>query len=241
MENSEITFGPRKFEGIVVFYRLLAGMVGGIAGGLVMLIGVILAGSVLQALADPAASVSPFAVFMGISVLFIATLLSNGLSVFLMSLCDQDKYQNPYGGLLQVAIINVFIFVLSILAYFIARSVDINFMLFVGLVQIIVAALASTLVFSAVTVRSTEFVIEIYSAFISLVFGLAITGVVALAGSSTATLFFGLPIIIWSSIGFFGGLTEFFYYQLYRHTGMDLLETGQDEEEEDEYREDKNS
>ncbi len=231
MENNELGFGPRKFEGVIVFYRMIAGIVGGVAGGLVILIGIIFAGSLIQTLADPTAAVSPFAIFMGISVLFLATLISNGLSVFLMSLCDQDKYQNPYSGLLQVAIINIFVFVLAIPAYFIGRNVDPSYMLIVALVQIITAALASTLVFSAVTVRASEFVIDVYSSFISLLFGLAITGIVTLMGSNTAPLFFGLPIIIWFSIGFFGGLTEFFYYQLYRHTGVDLLEAGIEEED----------
>lgn len=231
MENNELSFGPRKFEGVTVFYRMLAGIVGGIAGGLVIFIGIIFAGSLLQSVADPAAAVSPFALFMLISVLFIATLVSNGLSVFLMSLCDQDKYQNPYGGLLQVAIINIFTFVLCIAPYFLARNVDPNYMIIVALVQIITSALASTLVFSASTVRASEFVIDVYSSIISLLFGLGITGIVTLMGSSTAPLFFGLPIIIWFSIGFFGGLTEFFYYQLYRHTGVDLLEAGMEEDD----------
>ncbi|MBI4835834.1 MAG: hypothetical protein HY817_01095 [Candidatus Abawacabacteria bacterium] len=235
MQNTESSFGPRKFEGVTVFYRLLAGIVGGIAGGLIILIGVILANSLFQALADPTAAVSPFAIFMGISVLFIAGLIGNGMSVFLMSLCDQDKYQNPYSGLLQVAMINIFIFVLCIPAYFLARTIDINYMMLVALVQIVTSALASMLAFNAVTVRANEFVIDIYGGFISILFGLGIAAIVALMSSTPAPLFFGLPIIIWFSIGFFGGLTEFFYYQLYRHTGVDLLETSEDDYTDEEF------
>lgn len=226
MENHDYSFGPRKFEGVVVFYRLLAGIVGGLAGGLIVLIGVVFAGSLLNALSDPTAFVSPFAVFMGISVLFLANLISNGLSVFLMSMCDQDKYENPYRGLLQVAIMNIAIFVICIPAYFIAKSIDINFMLTVAVVHVIVSAMGSILVFSGATVRPSEFIVDVYGAFISLLLGLGITALVYFLGKELA-LFFGLPIIMWFSIGFFSGLTEFFYYQLYRHTGVDVLETGE--------------
>ncbi|OGC81929.1 MAG: hypothetical protein A2V81_03560 [Candidatus Abawacabacteria bacterium RBG_16_42_10] len=225
MADNDFYIGPRKYEGVIVFYRMLAGIVGGLAGGLIILIGLILAGSLLNALADPTAFVSPFAIFMAVSVLFMAGLVGNGLSVFLMSLSDQDKYQNPYRGLLQVAVINIVIFLISIGAYFIARSIDISFMITVALVQFVSSALASTFVFSAVTVRPSEFVIEIYGGFISMLLGLGIATLVYFVGNELA-LFFGLPIIMWFSIGFFGGLTEFFYYQLYRHTGVDVLETG---------------
>ncbi len=225
MADNDFYIGPRKYEGVIVFYRMLSGIVGGLAGGLIILIGLILAGSLLNALSDPTAFVSPFAIFMAVSVLFMAGLVGNGLSVFLMSLSDQDKYQNPYRGLLQVAVINIVIFLISIGAYFIARSIDISFMVTVALVQFVSSALASTLVFSAVTVRPSEFVIEIYGGFISMLLGLGIATLVYFVGNELA-LFFGLPIIMWFSIGFFGGLTEFFYYQLYRHTGVDVLETG---------------
>ncbi len=239
MENHEYAFGPRKFEGVIVFYRMLAGIVGGLAGGLIVLVGILLAGSLINALSDPTAFVSPFAIFMGISVLFLANLISNGLSVFLMSMCDQDKYDNPYRGLLQVAIMNIAIFVICIPAYFIAKSVDINLMLVVALVHIVSSALGSILVFSGATVRPAEFIVDVYGAFISLLLGLGITSLVYFLGRELA-LFFGLPIIMWFSIGFFSGLTEFFYYQLYRHTGVDLLETGdggsQEEEETEEFK-----
>lgn len=233
MAENDFYIGPRKYEGVIVFYRLLSGLVGGLAGGLVILIGLILAGSLLTALADPTVTISPFAIFMAVSVLFMAGLVGNGLSVFLMSLSDQDKYQNPYRGLLQVAIINIVIFLISIGAYFIARSIDVTFMIIVALVQFITSALASTFVFSAVTVRPSEFVIEIYGGFISILLSLGLATLVYYVGQELA-LFFGLPIIIWFSIGFFGGLTEFFYYQLYRHTGVDVLETGETDYQEDE-------
>lgn len=233
MADNEFSIGPRKYEGVIVFYRMLAGIVGGLAGGLIILIGLILAGSLLNALSDPTAFVSPFAIFMAVSVLFMAGLVGNGLSVFLMSLSDQDKYQNPYAGLLQVAIINIVIFLISIGAYFIARSININFMITVALVQFVSSALASAFVFSAVTVRPSEFVIEIYGGFISLLLGLGLAALVYFVGNELS-LFFGLPIIIWFSIGFFGGLTEFFYYQLYRHTGVDVLETGDADYQNDE-------
>ncbi|MBP7057355.1 hypothetical protein KBB08_02595 [Candidatus Gracilibacteria bacterium] len=232
MPSSDYTFGPRKYEGVIVFYRMLAGIVGGLAGGLIILIGIIFAGSLLNALSDPSTFVSPFAIFMGISVLFIAGLISNGLSVFLMSMSDQDKYTNPYRGLLQVAIFNIFIFVLCIPAYFIAKSIDLNFMMTVALVQVVLSSLGSVLVFSGVTVRPTEFIVDVYGSLLSTILGLGIAALVFFLGGGIS-LFFGLPIIIWFSMGFFGGLTEFFYYQIYRHTGVDVLETSSPDEPEE--------
>ncbi|MBP6085184.1 hypothetical protein KA517_03015 [Candidatus Gracilibacteria bacterium] len=232
MPSPDYTFGPRKYEGVIVFYRMLAGTVGGLAGGLIILIGIIFAGSLLNALSDPSTFVSPFAIFMGISVLFIAGLISNGLSVFLMSMCDQDKYTNPYRGLLQVAIFNIFIFVLCIPAYFIAKSIDLNFMMTVALVQVVLSSLGSVLVFSGVTVRPTEFIVDVYGSLLSTILGLGIAALVFFLGGGIS-LFFGLPIIIWFSMGFFGGLTEFFYYQIYRHTGVDVLETSSPDEPEE--------
>ena len=107
-----------------------------------------------------------------------------------------------------------------------------------ALVHFISSALGSILVFSGATVRPAEFIVDVYGAFISLLLGLGITSLVYFLGQELA-LFFGLPIIMWFSIGFFSGLTEFFYYQRYRHTGVDVLETGEalsEEEENEEFK-----
>ena len=86
-------------------------------------------------------------------------------------------------------------------------------MMTVALVQMVLSSLGSVLVFSGVTVRPTEFIVDVYGSLLSTILGLGITSLVFFLGGGIA-LFFGLPIIIWFSMGFFGGLTEFFYYQI---------------------------
>jgi hypothetical protein len=218
-------------EGINVFYRMLAGAVGGGAGSLIIFLGVLLFGSILSQFMEDSQLSSPIATFLIIIVLFFATLIANSLGAFLIGLTDPDKYTNLSKGLLQILLVNVVIFVFTLPVYFVVKSIDPFLTFYVAAVHFLFSAMTSGLVFNIIAVDREQILVNVYSIVLGVFSGLLLLVLLYMAAGEML-LFFSMPIIIWFSIGFVGGTVEYFYYQLYRHSGVDFLQT-EDLKEED--------
>lgn len=221
--NNDTEF--QRIEGITVLYRLLAGMIGGAGGALFIFMGMILGGSVLESFSDAAPKLSPFTTFLIMAVLFLSTLVSNTLGVLLIGLSDRNKYFAPFRGIPQVVVVNIILFILSIPVYLIAKNIDPILMAGVAVLQFFFSSMTSALVYEVLSADQSRVLLNIYSVVIGIFVSLLVMIFFYLTneGNSPLLLFFGMPIVIWLSIGFIGALIEYFYYQLCRLTGIDFL------------------
>jgi len=215
----------QKMEGITVLYRLLAGMIGGAGGALFIFMGMILGGSVLESFAESAPKLSPFASFLIMAVLFLSNLVSNTLGVLLIGLSDRTKYFTPFRGIPQVVVVNIILFILIIPVYLIAKNIDPMLMAGVAVLHFFFSSMTSALVYEIICADQSRILLNIYSVVIGIFAALLVLVFFYLSneGNSPLLLFFGMPIVIWLSIGFIGALIEYFYYQLCRLTGIDFL------------------
>lgn len=214
--------GPHRVDGISIFYRAIAGAVGGAGGALVIFLGVLLGNTILQSIVtDPTVS-NPLATFSILAVLFVATLVSNGLGAFLIGLTDTDKYVYIGRGLIQILVVNVMIFLFTLPVYLVVKSIDPSLMIYVAAVQFIFTAMTSALVFEILASDQAQILLNLYSVIISIFAGLLLFVVIFYFGQQLV-LFFTMPVILWGSIGFIGGIVSYFYYQMYLRSGVDFL------------------
>ena len=229
--QSVSTIGPVRTEGMSVFFRMMAGAVGGAAGTVVLFMGILLGGSIigsfesLKDAGEDAIGLSPLAVFFILVVLLFASLAASGVGSFLIGLTDTDKYVRIPQGLMQILIVNVVIFILIIPVYFVVKSYEPVYVLFVAALHFLFSSLSSGIVFEIMATERRQVLLGVYSVIVSIFSGLLLLVVVALI-SDEFTLFLSIPVVLWFSIGFVGGLVEFFYYQTYQRSGIDFLSVG---------------
>jgi hypothetical protein len=96
-------------------------------------------------------------------------------------------------------------------------------MIYLAALQFLFSAMASSLVFNAISVDRTQSLLSIYSVVLGIFIAILILSLVLSRDVTVA--FFMLPTIVWFSIGFFGGAIEYYYYQLYKRSGIDVLQT----------------
>ena len=225
MENMQKNFEGSRMEGISILYRLIAGMIGGAGGALFILMGMMLGGSLLESFSSNTADISPFATFLILIVLFLSTVVANTLGVLLIGLSDRNKYSIPFKGVPQVIVVNIILFILSIPIYFIAKGIDPYLIAGVAVLQFFFSSLTSALAYDVICTERRRILLNIYSIIIGIFVGLLVLIFFYLmnTGSNTLLIFFSVPIVIWMSIGFVGGLIEYFYHQLFLYQGIDFL------------------
>lgn len=216
--------GPHKVAGVAVFYRAIAGSLGGLAGTMILFLFILLSQQIIDQTGFDLGALNPVLVFGGAVILFVSSLVSNALGNFLIALTDQSKYEHVGKGILQVLLMNVIIFIFVLPAFLIIQSTNSDYVFYIAILQFLFSAMTSALVFNAAAVDRTQSLLNIYSSTLGVFIGLLL---VALLISLTTPIvaFFALPAIIWFSIGFFGALIEYYYYQLYKRAGVDFLQT----------------
>lgn len=213
--------GPHRVTGISIFYRAIAGAFGGSVGTLILLLFLLLSQQIFTAAELDFSAFSPIVLLLIIMMLFISSLLSNALGCFLMTFTDPGKYQNVGKGVLQILLINIILLIFLLPVYLILNSTE--YMLYIPILQFFFTAMASALVFNAVAVDRTQTLLSIYSVTLGIFIGILLISLILSQNALIA--FFLLPALVWFSIGFFGGIIEYYYYQLYQRSGIDVLQT----------------
>ena len=216
--------GPHKIAGVSVFYRAIAGGLGGIAGTMILFLFILLSQQIIDQTGFDLGALNPVLVFIGAVILFLSSLVSNALGNFLIALTDQGKYEHIGKGILQILLMNVIIFIFVLPAFLIIQKTSPDFVFYIAILQFLFSALTSALVFNAAAVDRTQSLLNIYSVTLGVFIGILLIALL-IAITSPIVAFFALPAVIWFTIGFFGALIEYYYYQLYKRAGVDFLQT----------------
>lgn len=222
-----INQGPLKTSFGEFVLKIFAGLFGGGAGSLIMVVIFLIASSILAPISsglETGEAISPVFIFIVMIMIFLSSTLSNLVSTWLIALTERDRYQRLSSAIYQVFIINLIIFILTAPVYFITANVSLTFMAYAVALHVIVSAHVSALILEIVA-NYRYALVGVYG----VTFGILVSAGILFALSSlipkaSILLFITLPIV-WGSIALLQGLVSMVYGGIASAYDKDFLST----------------
>lgn len=244
----EPEYGPRKMSFFTLVLKTFAGLAGGVAGTLILLMIFLLTSSILQPVLSPAEAqaqeISPLFIFVLMAMIFATSVVSSLVAPLLISYTERERYTRVATAMSQIFIINIVIFAFVAPIYLTTSTTRLELTAGAAALQIILSATAGALIMELIHDYRYA-LITVYTTIIGILVAMAISFFLytGLGTSGTTLLLFAVLPVIWTMIGFFQGAIAMFYYWLYQNYGVDFLATSTsygadygipDESEEDE-------
>lgn len=245
---AEPEYGPRKMSFFTLVLKTFAGLAGGVAGTLILLMIFLLTSSILQPVLSPAEAqaqeISPLFIFVLMAMIFATSVVSSLVAPLLISYTERERYTRVATAMSQIFIINIVIFAFVAPIYLTTSTTRLELTAGAAALQIILSATAGALIMELIHDYRYA-LITVYTTIIGILVAMAISFFLytGLGTSGTTLLLFAVLPVIWTMIGFFQGAIAMFYYWLYQNYGVDFLATSTsygadygipDESEEDE-------
>lgn len=222
-QESEYTF-------LSLITRTIAGLGGGIAGTLLLLIIYILSVSIIAPVLAPAeggSEVSPIFIFVLMGMIFVSTLASNILAPLFISFTQKDKYSRITTTLFQIFILNVVIFIILVPVYLITANISLEFTSVAVGLHIAFGVLATALVFEIIG-NYKYALLGVYSTIVAVLVAIVFNILLyQTTGTATVLLFIALPVF-WGGVGFVHGIVVMLYQWVVKTWGTDYLATTQE-------------
>lgn len=226
-EETEPKVSVPKLSFATFLLKILAGLGGGIAGSLILLLIFMLASSALDPISGgtgEGASVSPIFTFILLMMIFLGSTAGNLLSTWLMALSERDKYKRISSAIYQIFIISIIIFVLMAPVYFITAASNITIIAYAVALHIILASQVSALILEIVS-NYKYALVGVYGITFSILISAGIMfGLAGIVESPQILLFAALPIV-WGSIAFIQGIFTMIYGWMATTYDKDFLST----------------
>lgn len=218
MELPKMTF-------VKFVFKILAGLGGGLAGMMLVLVIYLATSSFLDPLSkaqEAAAGVSPIFLFILLLMVFLGSLGGNILGALFTYFVDRDKYQKIYSTIIQIVISNVILLFLLVPIYFFAAGISTSFVAYVAALHFILAAQVSNLTLE-IAANPQYGLLGVYSTVIAIVFSMIVLFAIYSLNEENGTvlLFAALPVI-WTAIGFSGGIVDAIYAWIVKTWGIDF-------------------
>ncbi len=245
---AEPEYGPRKMSFFTLVLKTFAGLAGGVAGTLILLMIFLLTSSILQPVLSPAEAqaqeISPLFIFVLMAMIFATSVVSSLVAPLLISYTERERYTRVATAMSQIFIMNIVIFAFVAPIYLTTSTTRLELTAGAAALQIILSATAGALIMELIHDYRYA-LITVYTTIIGILVAMAISFFLytGLGTSGTTLLLFAVLPVIWTMIGFFQGAIAMFYYWLYQNYGVDFLATSTsygadygipDESEEDE-------
>jgi hypothetical protein len=224
MTEDRTIIGPPKVTFLRFLMKLGAGVGGGLAGSLILLVVFLLSASVLQPALDPTseAAINPLFIFVLMMMMFLATCGANIIGTLLLALTERERYTRLSSSLYQIFIVNIVIFGLTAPLYFVTANMGIGMTAYAAGFHIVMSAQASALILEMISDPKYS-LLGVYSTLFAILFSAGVLFLIFQATGSATTLLFAVFPIIWMSIGFMGGLIGMIYHGIYATWGIDFL------------------
>jgi len=222
MTEKKENIGPEKISFTTFLLKILATGAGGFAGSLILFIIFLFTGSVFPSAGDE--FISPIFVFILLIMIFLASTVSNIISVWLLALTEKGKYKRISSAIYQVFIVSIIILVLMVPVYLISVNSNIAFTGYVVALHIIIAAQVSALILEIIS-NYRYALLGVYGVSFAVLVSAAI--LFSLSGSLESPqllLFLALPVI-WVSIAIVHTLVVIIYGWIARTYDKDFLST----------------
>lgn len=228
--KSNESTGPARVTFLGLITRTIAGMGGGIAGTLVLLIIYILSVSIISPAFGPAengSEISPLFMFVLMGMIFASTLSANVFAPLFISFTDKERYKRVTTSMFQIFIINIVVFIIIIPVYLFSQGINLELISYAAGLHITFSVLASALVFEILSEYKYA-ILGVYSTIFAVLGGVALSIMLYHAtGTATILLFIALPIL-WGGIGFVHGILLMLYNWVVSTWGVDYLATTQE-------------
>ncbi|MFH1533348.1 MAG: hypothetical protein ABID64_00240 [Nitrospirota bacterium] len=221
---TEPQIGPPKVTFLRFLMKLGAGIGGGVAGALILIVFFMLTASVLQPALQKSAEIdiNPIFVFLVMAMMFLASCGANILGTLFLGLTDRERYIKLSSSIYQIFLINIVIFALTAPIYLMTANLGVGMMAFPAGLQIMLGAMASVLILEMVSDPKYS-LLGVYSTIFAIFFASGLLFMIYQATEQINTLLFGVLPIVWTSIGFMAGLIGMIYHGVYSTWGVDFL------------------
>jgi len=213
-------FGPRKPTGYVFIIRLIASLAGGIIGSLS-----IFAIFVFSQVLFTAEAENPLSLFIIILIIFVGSLLTNLITVFMISYFDREIYSRHLTILTQAFIIQVILFLFSVPFYILIHSLPLGaeHIRYVAGFHLLLSTQICALLLELLAETPYKMV-GLYGISFGSFFSM-ITIIMVIQFNLEFLLIFIIPPLLWVSMELFRSLADILYYYFYKFYGIDVLNT----------------
>ncbi len=208
--------GPRKPSLSLFLFRFFGGLAGGIIGSLAIFAIYVLG----TAFTDPE-SAQTLTLFIVLVMVFIGSMLTNIISVTLISYFDRQMHPKILTGVTQVFILQIVIFLVAVPLYLIVSTLDESYVRFVAAFHLLISMQSTAFLLDIIS-QSNYKILSVYSVALSSLASFGVLMIIYLIGPELI-LFFVIPPLLWGSGEVIRGLIETGYYYFYRLYGMDVL------------------
>lgn len=213
-----------KMNFVKFVFKIFAGLGGGLAGMMLVLVIYLATSSFLEPLSkaqEGSVGVSPIFLFILLLMVFLGSLGGNILGALFTYFVDRNKYQKIYSTIIQIVISNVILLFLLVPIYFFAAGISTSFVAYVAALHFILAAQVSNLTLE-IAANPQYGLLGVYSTVIAIVFSMIVLfAIYSLNENGTVLLFAALPVI-WTAIGFSGGMVDAIYGWIVKTWGIDF-------------------
>lgn len=227
-DNTEKS-GPPSPSFLTLILKTFAGLGGGIAGMLILLVIFLGASTILQSTLNPEAlteetSKNPLFIFVFMAMIFLTSLGANLLGSLFFTFVEHEKYSRAGTALYQIFFVNLVIFIILAPFYLLldARGL-IEMVAFLAGFHVLLSSLASVMILEIVG-NLRYAVVGVYGTVFALMFstGAILTVYEFTAKNPTIVLFAALPVI-WTTLGFVTVIVEMLYRWIWTLYGTDFL------------------
>lgn len=221
--------GPPSPSFLTLVLKTFAGLGGGIAGMLILLLIFLGASTIFQSAWNPEAlgadtSKNPLFIFVFMAMIFATSLGANLLGSLFFTFVEHEKYGRTSTAMYQIFFVNLVAFVIMSPIYILLDARGLMDMTgFLAGFHVLLTALASVMILEVIG-NLRYAVVGIYGVVFSLLIstGVIMTVYELTGRNPTIVLFASLPVM-WTALGFVTTIIEMLYRWIYTLYGTDFL------------------
>lgn len=226
-ENTQA--GPPSPSFLTLVLKTFAGLGGGIAGTVLLLIIFLGASTIFNSVFNPdllaeTSDKHPLFIFVFMATIFLTSLGANLLGSLFFTFVEHEKYSRASTAMYQVFFANLVIFVILAPVYLLLDSKNLMDMVgFLAGFHVLIGALASMMILEIIG-NLRYALVGVYGViFAMLISTAAIILTYELTGKNTVIVLFSTLPVIWALLGFITVIVEMLYRWLYTLYGSDFL------------------
>lgn len=221
--------GPPSPSFLTLVLKTFAGLGGGIAGMVILLLIFLGASTILQSALNPElgleeSSKNSLFIFVFMAMIFLTSLGANLIGSLFFTFVEHEKYSRTSTAMYQIFFVNLVAFVILAPIYLLLDSRgQLDMIGFLAGFHVLLTAVASFMILEIIG-NLRYAVVGVYGVVFSLLASTGLSMVVYEFSqrNTTVMLFAALPIM-WTALGFVTVITEMFYRWLYTLYGTDFL------------------
>lgn len=229
-EETEVKAGPPSPSFLTLVLKTFAGLGGGIAGMLILLLIFLGASTILQSAFNPEglgmeeASKNQLFIFVFMAMIFLTSLGANILGSLFFSFVEHEKYSRTSTAMYQIFFVNLVIFVVLAPIYLVLDSRNLLDMTgFLAGFHVLLSALASVMILEIIG-NLRYAVVGVYGVVFALMISTgAMMVVYEFSGRNPTIVLFATLPVMWTMLGFVTVIVEMFYRWIWTLYGTDFL------------------